>query len=88
MKVLKFGAIWCTECLVMKPMWADIEKSMPELKTEYFDADENPKMLEKYGIKDIPVFIFFDKNNQEFERLKGVQNKEDLMKIVKDNSDK
>ena len=88
MKVLKFGAIWCTECLVMKPMWQEIEVLMPDLKTEYYDADDNPEMLEKYGIKDIPVFIFFNKNNQEIMRLCGIQNKDDLIKVVKENFDK
>lgn len=88
MKVLKFGAVWCAECLVMKPMWGEIEKLMPELKTEYFDADNNPEKLKEYGITDIPVFIFLDKDGKEFLRLKGVQNKEDLIKIVKDNIDK
>lgn len=88
MKVLKFGAIWCTECLVMKPMWQEIEKSMPELKTEYFDADESAETLEKYSIKDIPTFVFLDSSDKEFMRLEGVQNKEDLIKLVKDNIDK
>jgi len=88
MKVLKFGAIWCTECLVMKPMWKEIEALMPDLKTEYFDADENAEMLEKYEIKDIPAFIFLDQDDKEFMRLEGVQNKEDLIKTVKDNFNK
>ena len=25
MKVLKFGAVWCPGCLVMKPRWKEIE---------------------------------------------------------------
>lgn len=85
MKVLKFGAIWCKECLVMKPMWQEIEEEIPELQTEYYDADENPELLKEYEIKNIPVFIFLDKENKEILRLKGVQNKEDLIKIVKEN---
>jgi thiol-disulfide isomerase/thioredoxin len=85
MKVLKFGAIWCKECLVMKPMWAEIENNIPELATEYFDADENPEKLKEYGIEKIPVFIFLDKNDQEILRLQGIQNKEDLEKIVMEN---
>ncbi len=88
MKVLKFGAIWCTECLVMKPMWKEIEESIPDLKTEYFDADENAEMLKKYEIKEIPVFVFLDKDDKEFMRLEGVQNKEDLISAVKENIDK
>ena len=88
MKVLKIGAVWCQECLVMKPMWAEIEKEIPELTTEYFDADENEELLSKYGVEDIPSFIFLDKNNQEFLRLKGMQDKEKLINLIKENFNK
>lgn len=85
MKVIKVGAIWCKECLVMKPMWKRIETAIPELVTEYYDADESPEILEKYGIKDVPVFIFLDKDGKEFERLRGMQNEEELLRKVKEN---
>ncbi|MEA3450176.1 MAG: thioredoxin family protein [Patescibacteria group bacterium] len=84
MKILKFGAVWCTECIVMKPMWEEIEKELPELKTEYYDADENAELIKKYNITNLPVFIFLDKDDNEFLRLKGAQNKKDLLKIVKE----
>jgi len=86
-KILKFGAVWCPECLVMRSMWEKIEKEMPELLTEYFDADENPEKLKEYGAKDIPVFIFLDKNNKEILRLTGMQNKDKLREVVRDNWD-
>lgn len=88
MKILKFGAIWCKECLVMKPIWQEVEEEIPELKTEYYDADERPDLLKQYNIKDIPVFIFLDKNDKEILRLQGMQNKEELVKIVNENLDK
>ena len=88
MKLLKFGAVWCKECLVMKPMWVEIEKEIPELEAEYFEADECPEVLKKYDVKDVPVFIFLDKNGNELSRLQGLQNKEELVKIVKENIDK
>ena len=69
----------------MKPMWREIEGLIPELKTEYFDSDENPELLKKYKIKNVPAFIFLDKQDNEFLRLRGVQNKEDLLKIIKEN---
>ncbi|MFH1822853.1 MAG: thioredoxin family protein [Patescibacteria group bacterium] len=88
MRVLKFGAIWCKECIVMRPMWQEIEESTPELKTEYYDADNDSAILEKYQVKDVPEFIFLDKNDNEIIRLKGAQNKEDLIKLVKENFNK
>ncbi len=85
MKVLKFGAIWCKECMVMRPMWQEIEEEISGFESEYFDADEDPEKLKEYGVTDIPVFIFLDKSGKEFLRLEGVQNKEELIKIVKKN---
>lgn len=88
MKILKFGAVWCKECLVMRPRWAKIEAEITELVSEYFDADENPDVLKKYDVKDIPTFIFLDKDNQELLRLKGTVEEEKLVKEIKENINK
>ena len=88
MKVLKFGAVWCKECLVMRPMWEDIEKEKPELSTEYYDVDENPEITKKHDIKNIPEFIFLANDGKEILRLQGAQSKKDLLKIVNENLDK
>lgn len=86
MKILKFGAIWCTGCIVMKPIWTKIEAEMPELKTEYFDIDENAEEAKKWGVTDeIPMFIFLDKNSNEFARKKGQISKEELVEFIKEN---
>ena len=55
MKILKFGAVWCKECLVMRPRWEEIESEIPELKSEYYDADESPDMIKRYKAEKIPV---------------------------------
>jgi thiol-disulfide isomerase/thioredoxin len=88
MKVLKFGAIWCKECMIMKPMWAEIEQEIPELKTEYYDADFDLEKAREFSVRDIPTFIFLDNKDKEFLRLVGVQNKEELIRIVKENINK
>ncbi len=72
----------------MRPMWEEIEADMPDLKTEYYDADLNPEVVKKYEVKNLPVFIFLDKDDNEISRLKGIQNKEDLIKAVKENINK
>jgi len=88
MKVLKFGAIWCPECVVMKPRWAEIEKEMPELNAEYIDLDENKEAKKDYHIDHVPTFIFLDKDNNEILRLKGLVEKDDLIKVIKEHEDK
>ena len=89
MKVLKFGAVWCSGCIVMRPRWQEIEKEIPELKTEYYDFDKDKEIVNKYKIDEkLPAFIFLDTQNNEFLRLTGEVDKEKLVQIVKDNMDK
>lgn len=90
MKVLKFGAVWCSGCLVMKPRWQEIEKEYPWLETEYFEFDEEKEAVSKYNIENesLPVFVFLDKEGEEFLRLKGEVSKDKLVKVIKENKDK
>jgi len=89
MKVLKFGAVWCSGCLVMKPRWKEIEKENPWLQTEYYDFDQDKEMVNKYNITDVlPAFIFLNKNEEEFLRLTGEINKLDLVDLISKNKDK
>ncbi len=88
MKILKFGATWCKECAIMKPMFIEIEQEMPKLKTEFHEADDSKETMEKYNVEGIPTFIFLDKEDKEILRLVGLQNKEELVKTIKENLDK
>ncbi len=88
MKVLKFGAVWCSGCLVMKPRWTEIEKIYPWLKTEYYDFDNDKAMVEKYRIDDrLPVFVFLNREGGEILRKQGEIDKEEFLKIIDENRD-
>ncbi len=89
MKVIKFGAVWCSGCLVMKPRWAEIEAENPWLQTEMHDYDQDKEAVEKYNIDEtLPTFVFLDKNNKEFMRLSGEIDKDKLIEIINTNKDK
>jgi len=89
MKVLKFGAIWCPGCLVMKPRWKEIEEENPWLETQYYDFDQDKEAVNMYSIDNVlPVFVFLDKENKEFLRLKGEIKKDKLIEIINQNKDK
>ncbi len=89
MKVLKFGAVWCPGCLVMKPRWQEIEKENPWLKTEYYDFDVNKELVEKYQIdQNLPVFVFLDNQDNEFLRLNGEIDKKELLSLIETNKNK
>jgi thiol-disulfide isomerase/thioredoxin len=89
MKVLKFGAVWCPGCLVMKPRWKEIETENLWLQTEYYDFDKDKEMVEKYQITNVlPVFVFLDKDGNEFLRLNGEIDKDKLIEIISQNKEK
>ena len=84
MKIIKIGSSWCSGCIVMRPIWEDIEKEI-KLDTQYYDFDVYEDMLkEKYNIGDkLPIIIFFDQNNNELERIIGEIKKEDLEEKIR-----
>ena len=91
MKVIKIGAEWCSGCIVMRPRWAEIEKEQPWLKTEYLDVDEDKEKLQKYNAdkeEKLPVFIFLDKKEEEFLRMRGEPSKKKLLEIILKNKNK
>ena len=89
MKVLKFGAVWCPGCLVMKPRWKEIEQEMPWLETQYFEYDDSLELAKRYDVtEDLPVFIFLDRDGNELLRLKGEVSKEELVRILSEHKDR
>lgn len=89
MKVLKFGAVWCSGCLVMKPRFKEIEEENPWLQTEYYDFDQDKEAVEKYNITNIlPVFVFLNNKDEEFLRLEGEVDKSKLIEIINQNKEK
>jgi thiol-disulfide isomerase/thioredoxin len=89
MTVLKFGAVWCSACLIMKPRWAEIEQDNPWLTTKYFEYDDDLKEVKEYNInKDIPVFVFLDDKGSELLRLSGEISKKEIQQVLDKYKDK
>lgn len=89
MRILKFGAVWCSGCLVMKPRWKEIEAENPWLRTEYHDFDNEKEIVNKYQINNtLPTFVFLDKDDKEFLRLSGEVSKDELLKNLNVNKDR
>ena len=63
MKILKFSAIWCSGCIIMKKIMKEIEQEYPNIEIESYDYDMDEEMVEKYNIGEIiPVLVFLDEN--------------------------
>ena len=89
MKVLKFGAVWCPGCLVMKPRWKEIETENSWLQNEFYDFDQDKEMVLKFKIdRNLPTFVFLDAQGNEFLRLHGEIDKEKLVSLINENRNK
>ncbi len=82
MQLLKFGAIWCPGCLVMKPRMEELLKEFPEVDSPYYDYDENLEVAKKWNVKKLPTFIFVDKNGNELDRLIGEIKESDMYEHI------
>lgn len=83
MKILKFNAVWCSGCLVMKKTIKEIEELYPNVEIESYDYDMDQEEVEKWNIGEIiPVLIFVDENNNEISRLVGEKTKKEIIKEI------
>lgn len=83
MKVLKFNAIWCSACLVMKKIFKHVENMHPELEFITYDYDNDEDMVEKYNIgTTIPVLVFVDENEQEVGRIVGEKSYQEIEEYI------
>jgi len=80
--VLLFSASWCGACNRLKPHLKAALQENEEL--QFYEVGSNlnklrKKMLfEKYNVHGIPTVVLF-KEGKEFKRIKGTQNKKDLL---------
>lgn len=85
MKILKFNAIWCPGCLVMRPIWNKIIIDYPELELVEYDYNSNPEEVKLWNIGNkLPVAIVLDLEGKELTRIIGEKNKKQLVEIIEE----
>lgn len=85
MKIIKFGAVWCPGCLVMRPVWKEVLKDYPNLDITEYDYDMDEELVENYNVGDkLPVVIMLDNNGKEIKRLIGERKKEEIIQFIKE----
>ena len=69
--VVDFYADWCQPCKIMAPILDQLAHDMQgQLIVAKLDADANPAMAVKYGIRGIPTLIVF-RDGREWRRQTG-----------------
>ena len=68
-QVIKFTApAWCGPCKAISPIFHNLEKQYPHISTKVIDVDnsddETIKLVEKYDVTGVPMFIFLHNGAQ------------------------
>jgi len=82
--VVDFWAKWCGPCMVMAPIFLEVEKDISSAKFYKINLDEYSEMAVRYKIFSIPSFIIF-KNGKEISKRQGGGSKDDMVKWINDN---
>ena len=71
--ILKLGAEWCHGCIALDPTIEAVRKAYGSdiLEVAKIDIDDNPEICETYGIRNIPVTLFFNGKGELETRLVG-----------------
>ena len=80
--IVDFYAQWCGPCKTMSPIIDSIAKENKDVKVGKINVEEEEKLAFKYDIISIPTIIIF-KNGEEYKKIIGVTEKENLLNELK-----
>lgn len=66
-KIEKYGASWCMPCKVLDKTLEQVSG----VEIVKHDVDEKPELTEEKKIRNVPVLIFYNENNEEVDRIVG-----------------
>lgn len=75
-KLIKIGAEWCGPCRVLDKQLENFNKC----EVIKYDVEENEDIVEQYKVRNIPVTILLDDNDNEIKRWVGLFNINEIEK--------
>ena len=81
--LIDFWASWCGPCRIMSPVVNEIAEEMKDaVKVCKINIDEEQNLAVKYNVMSIPTFVVI-RDGKEIGRTIGVQDKEEIKKMLK-----
>jgi thioredoxin 1 len=77
-QIEKFGATWCGPCKVLDKT---LEK-VTGVEINKYDVDQFEDLAAERGVRNIPVMIFRDENDQEVERIIGAVSLDKINEVL------
>ena len=76
--VVMFGAEWSGACHIVEPVLEDLALSyQTKIRIFRLDAEDNDLLVQEYGIRALPTFLFFS-DGQIVDSLTGIVSRQQL----------
>ena len=77
--LVDFWATWCAPCRMIAPVLEEIAEEQAEaVRIVKVDADNNPELSNRFGIRNIPTLLVF-KGGELKDQVVGLTSKADLI---------
>ncbi|MBL9116794.1 MAG: thioredoxin [Verrucomicrobiaceae bacterium] len=80
--VVDFWAEWCGPCKMLTPTLEALAGELSgKAKIGKVNVDENPNLAAQFGVRSIPMLVFF-KDGQQKDVVVGLQSKDALLRKI------
>ena len=80
--VVDFWAEWCGPCKMLTPTLEALAGELGgKAKIGKVNVDENPNLAAQFGVRSIPMLVFF-KDGQQKDVVVGLQSKDTLLRKI------
>lgn len=80
--IYKFYANWCGPCRVMAANLKNANLDGIDLEEIDIESEENEQIVADNRIRNIPVTIFYDENDNVVERIAGIITTDKINEII------
>ena len=82
--LVDFFATWCGPCQYQGPILQEVASEIGDAAHIIkIDVDKNPSAAQTYGVRSVPTLLIFKSGNVLW-RHAGVQQKDELLRLLKD----
>jgi thioredoxin 1 len=84
--LVDFFATWCGPCQALAPVLKDVKSELgTRVSIVKMDVDKNQALAANYQVRGVPTLLLF-KNGKQVWRQSGVPSKNDLIDLIKQNT--
>lgn len=80
-KIEKFGASWCGPCKVLDKTLSQVSG----VEIVKFDADNDAELFGANNVKNVPLMLFKNENDEVVQRVTGLVSIDYIRRIISDN---